>query len=106
MVFNEEDGMGPELVYNPLRRTGRDGQRHTNSPSAPAAGNSDSATELEQEYGWKRELFTPESSHERKGRIKREITRRNNGLFFAAGWAEIWKQDLRGTLPSFGRKLH
>ncbi len=86
---------------------GRDGK----TPSRYTSGTSrlsihDKALEIEQDFGWKRELFAPESSFERKGRLKREITRRNNGLWFAAGWAEIWKQDLRGTLPSFGRKLH
>ena len=86
---------------------GRDGKvPHRYEPTATKLSQHEKAVELEQELGWKQELFAPESSYERKGRLKRELSRRNLHLWLAEGWAEVWKQELRGTLPSFGRKLH
>ena len=112
--------MEPTLVIS-SSGAGRNGQKHPHFANEGGNGHSDRDTQLEQEYGWKRELFAPESSHERKARQGREHYRAVDGplgfmgaepfydarsLGWAWVWAEKYKNELRGTLPSFGRKLH
>ena len=96
--------MEPTLVIS-SSGAGRNGQKHPHFANEGGNGHSDRDTQLEQEYGWKRELFAPESTMELWLRVYREATRRD-ALVEAELWAEKWKNELRGTLPHFGRKLH